>query len=64
MLNLKSIKEQLAIVILSYADYESLEIALAVHSKFFPHLTGSGGGKELSYLYYKMDTAPMIASEL
>lgn len=47
MLNLKSIKEQLAIVILSYADYESLEIALAVHSKFFPHLTCSGGGQRV-----------------
>ena len=30
----KNIKKKLAIVILAYADYESLELALATHSKF------------------------------
>lgn len=36
------IKAKLAVVILAYGDYESLEISLAVHSKFFPHNIGDG----------------------
>ncbi|MCQ2373175.1 MAG: hypothetical protein MJ050_03765 [Phascolarctobacterium sp.] len=33
-LSIKELKEKLAIVILAYADYESLELALASHAKF------------------------------
>ena len=30
--------KKLAIVILAYSDYESLELTLAVHAKFLPYL--------------------------
>ena len=33
-MNLEQIKSKLAIVILAYSDYESLELALATHAKF------------------------------
>lgn len=37
--NIDELKKNLAIVILAYSDYESLEISLALHSKFLPYKT-------------------------